>query len=113
MGISLLQEKIENLQSLADRLLHIGDDEGYVYVDDLSLLNKKIHESINELYPLQGNTLEQEAARCLAILKGYSVGMYANLDDELKKQDVLHRSRKVLPLIPGSSLESELHAFCC
>ena len=31
-------------------------------------------------------TAEQEAALCLSLLMGYSVSMYANPEDEIKKQ---------------------------
>ncbi|MCG4995689.1 transcriptional regulator, partial [Bacteroides thetaiotaomicron] len=31
-----------------------------ICVDDLSLLNKEIHEQINDLYPCHGKTAEQE-----------------------------------------------------
>lgn len=108
----LLQEKIDSLYSLADRFLHIGDQNGYVYADDLSLLNKSIHTLINELVSQQGKNLEQEAALCLALLMGYSVSMYANPDDEFKKQSVLKRSRKILPTLPPSSVKEQLLIFC-
>lgn len=112
MGITLLQQKIENLQSLADSLLHVGDKGGYIYADDLSLLNKEIHERMNELYSQYGKTPEQEAALCLAILTGYSVSMYANPEDEVKKQTILNRSRKLLNLISPSPLQQQLLAIC-
>ncbi|WP_077155037.1 UpxZ family transcription anti-terminator antagonist [Bacteroides bouchesdurhonensis] len=112
MGNMLLQEKIDSLYSLADRFLHIGDQNGYVYADDLSLLNKSIHNLINELVFQQGKNVEQEAALCLALLMGYSVSMYANLDDEFKKQSVLKRSRKILPTLPPSSVKEQLLIFC-
>ena len=47
----LLQENIDELQHLADHLLHIGDKNGYVYADNLSALQQSIHEKINDLYP--------------------------------------------------------------
>lgn len=68
MGNMLLQEKIDNLYNLADRFLHIGDRNGHVCADELSLLNHSIHHLINERYPLQGETLGQEAALYLALL---------------------------------------------
>lgn len=111
MGITLLQQKIENLQSLADSLLHVGDKGGYIYADDLSLLNKEIHERMNELFSQKGKTSEQEAALCLAILTGYSVSMYANPEDEAKKQTILNRSRKLLNLISPSPLQQQLLAI--
>lgn len=115
MNISLLQEKIDTLQHTAFTLLHIAD-EGHVYVDELALLNKKVHEQINALYSLQGLTVEQEANLCLALLMGYSVSMYANVEDEIKKQTVLKRSRKVLDSLSSSQLKSQLATYlhaCC
>ena len=108
MGNMLLQEKIDSLYSLADRFLHIGDQNGYVYADDLSLLNKSIHTLINELYPQRGVTLEQEAALCLAILMGYSVSIYANPDDEFKKQEILNRSRSLFDSLTSSPIKEQL-----
>lgn len=108
MGILLLQEKIENLQSLADSLLHIGDKDGYIYADDLSQLNQKIHNQIDELYPQCGKTAEQEAALCLAILKGYSVSLYANPKDEAQRRNILKRSRIILTNVLSPTLKEEL-----
>ncbi|SHG07067.1 UpxZ family of transcription anti-terminator antagonists [Bacteroides faecichinchillae] len=112
MGNILLQEKIETLRNLADTLLHIGDRQDNVFVDDFTLLNKSIYDLINELYFQRGKTLEQEATLCLALLMGYSVSMYANPDDEFKKQSVLKRSRKILPTLPPSSVKEQLLVFC-
>ena len=112
MGNILLQEKIETLRNLADTLLHIGDRQDNVFVDDFTLLNKSIYDLINELYSQRGKTLEQEATLCLALLIGYSVSMYANPDDEFKKQSVLKRSRKILPTLPPSSVKEQLLVFC-
>ena len=64
----LLQENIDELQHLADHLLHIGDKNGYVYTDDLSALQQSIHEKINDLYSQRGKTPEQDATLCLAIM---------------------------------------------
>ena len=111
MGNILLQEKIETLRNLADTLLHIGDRQDNVFVDDFTLLNKSIYDLINELYSQRGKTLEQEATLCLALLMGYSVSMYANPDDEFKKQSVLKRSRKILPTLPPSSVKEQLMYF--
>lgn len=108
----LLQEKIDSLYSLADRFLHIGDQNGYVYADDLSLLNKSIHTLINELYSQRGKNVEQEAALCLALLMGYSVSMYANWEDESKKQAILARSWKILPTLSPSQTKERLSALC-
>ena len=73
MTTSCLQEKIDKLQNTVHALLHKSNYMAGVYVDDLSLLNKEIHEQINDLYPCHGKTAEQEAALCLSLLMGYSV----------------------------------------
>ena len=96
----LLQENIDELQHLADHLLHIGDKNGYVYADDLSALQQSIHEKINDLYSQRGETPEQDATLCLAILQGYNVSMYANPEDEDRKRSVLQRSLTLLDVLP-------------
>ena len=108
MDTIVLQEKIENLLGSVHRLLPVGGDMGNIYADDLSLLNKSIHDQINELYSQHGRTLEQEATLCLALLMGYSVSLYANPEDELKTHTVLLRTRNILPLLPLSPLKEHL-----
>ena len=83
-----IQGKIDKLQKTVDTLLHMGEDASCICVDDLALLNKEIHEQINDLYLYHGETTEQEAALCLSLLMGYSVSMYANPEDEIKKQTI-------------------------
>lgn len=53
-GEFLLQENIDDLQKLSDRLLHISDENGYIYADDLSELHQAIHEKIIDLYSQRG-----------------------------------------------------------
>ena len=108
----LLQENIDELQNLADHLLHIGDKNGYIYTDDLSALQQSIHEKINDLYSQRGETPEQDATLCLAILQGYNVSMYANPEDEDRKQSVLQRSLTLLDVLPPSLLKQQLSAVC-
>ena len=111
MGIksSILQEKLNYLQEMADSLLCIGEYNEDVYTNDFSLLNHKIHKEINDLFPLKGDTDEQEAMLCLTLLMGYSVSMYANSEDEVKKQTVLRRSQKVMANLMPSPLKNQLH----
>lgn len=40
----LLQEKIDYLHSQVERLLHVGDKDGYKCADDLSQIDKEIHK---------------------------------------------------------------------
>ena len=110
MNANLLQDKIESLQNMAGQLLHSASGEicGNLYADDFALLNKEIHEKINELYPLHGQTVEEEALLCLALLVGYSVSMYANPEDEVKKHTILERSRKVMSRLSATPLKGKL-----
>ena len=57
-------------------------------------------------------TVEQEATLCLAVLMGYNVSMYANSDDEKKKQFMLERSKYILSQLPHSQLRTRL-LYCC
>lgn len=111
MNAILLQEKIDRLLNSVHLLLPNGSNRGYVHSDDLAQLNKSIHDLINELYSLRCETVEQEAVLCLAILMGYSVSMYANSEDEVQKQNILHRSQRLLEDIPSFSLRQQLSAI--
>lgn len=112
METSDLQILIDHLQLTARKLLHIGDETGCVYVDDLSLLNQEIHELINSLHNKKGKSADQEAALCLALLMGYAVSIYASPSDEKKKQAILNRSCSVLDKLPSSLLKCQLLAYC-
>lgn len=107
-----LQDKIIHLHNLAHRLLHIECSGSYLYADDLSQLNKDIHDEMNELYLLRGNTLEQDASLCLALLLGYSVSMYAGWEDDLKRDNILSRSLELLETLPPSPLKDDLLTVC-
>ena len=111
MTTSCLQEKIDKLQHTVHALLHKSNYMAGVYVDDLARLNNEIHEQINDLYLYHGETTEQEAALCLSLLMGYSVSMYANPEDEIKKQTILIRSQKIIQNLFSSPLKNRLHTI--
>ena len=85
MDTVVLQDKIDHLLRSVRRLLPVGSDVCYLYSDDFSQLHQSIRNQLNELYPLRGETMEQDASLCLALLLGYSVSMYANPEEESKK----------------------------
>lgn len=109
MKISNLQSQIDALQQTVHTFLQSATGNGYIYADDLSQLNQSIHKQINKLYPLRGKTVEQEAALCLAILMGYSVSIYANPDDEFKKQEILNRSRSLFDSLTSSPTRTAIY----
>ena len=106
-----LKEKIGGLQNTVHALLHKSHSMECVYIDDIARLNKEIHEQINDLYPCHGTTAEQEAALCLALLMGYSVSVYANSEDEVKKRAVLRRSQEIMKKRLPSPLKIQLHTI--
>ena len=108
---SSLQEKIDKLQQTAHALLHKSHSMECVYIDDIARLNKEIHEQINDLYPCHGTTAEQEAAWCVSLLMGYSVSVYANSEDEVKKRAVLRRSQEIMKKRLPSPLKIQLHTI--
>ena len=108
---SSLQEKIDKLQNTVHALLHKSHSMECVYIDDIARLNKEIHEQINDLYPCHGTTAEQEAALCLSLLMGYSVSVYANSEDEVKKRAVLRRSQEIMKKRLPSPLKNRLHTI--
>ena len=112
MNAILLQEKIDRLLDSVRMLLPDGSNIGFVYSDDLANLNKSIHDQMDELYIRRGETVEQEATLCLAVLMGYNVSMYANSDDEKKKQFMLERSKYILSQLLHSQLRTRL-LYCC
>ena len=108
---SSLQEKIDKLQNTVHALLHKSHSMECVYIDDIARLNKEIHEQINDLYLYHGETTEQEAALCLSLLMGYSVSVYANSEDEVKKRAVLRRSQEIMKKRLPSPLKIQLHTI--
>ena len=85
MDAIILQENIEGLLSLVRMLLPGGGSAGCVYLDDLSALQRSIHEKINDLYSQRGETPEQA---------------------------VLTRSLSLLDVLPPSLLKQQLSAVC-
>lgn len=112
METIVIQTKIEKLYHTTHALRHIGDGTDYTNANSLMQLNKDIHDLIDELYSVRGNTVEQEATLCLAILLGYSVSINAHLTDDVKKQRILERSYHVLDRLSSSLLKCRLSSLC-
>lgn len=103
-----MKEEIEKLYEKARELLHLGDKNGFVYADDLSRLNKEVHELIHLLWNKKTGNIEEEARLCLAILMGFNGIMYANPEDEKIRRSVTDRTRFVLKKLPSSLLKCQL-----
>lgn len=77
--------KTEELQQLAQKSLYLGLDGDPIYAEHFSRLNKEIQILSDALYSVKGDTPEEEAGICLALLMGYNATIYSDKDKEAKK----------------------------
>ena len=104
--------KTEELQQLAQKSLSLGLDGGPIYAEHFSRLNKEIQILSDALYSVKGDTPEEEAGICLALLMGYNATIYSDKDKEAKKQSILDRAWEVLEQLPPSLLKCQLLTYC-
>ncbi|WP_195660054.1 UpxZ family transcription anti-terminator antagonist [Bacteroides nordii] len=104
--------KTEELQQLAQKSLYLGSDGDPIYAEHFSRLNKEIQILSDALYSAKGDTPEEEAGICLALLMGYSATIYSDKDKEAKKQSILDRAWEVLEQLPPSLLKCQLLTYC-
>lgn len=76
--------KTEELQQLAQKSLYLGLDGDPIYAEHFSRLNKEIQILSDALYSVKGDTPEEEAGICLALLMGYNATIYSDKDKEAK-----------------------------
>lgn len=104
--------KTEELQQLAQKSLYLGLDGDPIYAEHFSRLNKEIQILSDALYSVKGDTPEEEAGICLALLMGYNATIYRDKDKEAKKQSILDRAWEVLEQLPPSLLKCQLLTYC-
>lgn len=104
--------KTEELQQLAQKSLYLGLDGDPIYAEHFSRLNKEIQILSDALYSVKGDTPEEEAGICLALLMGYNATIYSYKDKEAKKQSILDRAWEVLEQLPPSLLKCQLLTYC-
>lgn len=104
--------KTEELQQLAQKSLYLGLDGDPIYAEHFSRLNKEIQILSDALYSVKGDTPEEEAGICLALLMGYNATIYSDKDKEAKKQSILDRAWEVLEQLPSSLLKCQLLTYC-
>ena len=104
--------KTEELQQLAQKSLYLGLDGGPIYAEHFSRLNKEIQILSDALYSVKGDTPEEEAGICLALLMGYNATIYSDKDKEAKNQSILDRAWEVLEQLPPSLLKCQLLTYC-
>ena len=104
--------KTEELQQLAQKSLYLGLDGAPIYAEHFSRLNKEIQILSDAVYSVKGDTPEEEAGICLALLMGYNATIYSYKDKEAKKQSILDRAWEVLEQLPPSLLKCQLLTYC-
>lgn len=104
--------KTEELQQLAQKSLYLGLDGDPIYAEHFSRLNKEIQILSDALYSVKGDTPEEEAGICLALLMGYNATIYSDKDKEAKKQSILDRAWEVLEQLPPSFLKCQFLTYC-
>jgi hypothetical protein len=75
-------------------------------------LNTEVLQRSEALFPLKGETPEEEAQLCSALLAGYSATIYDHGDKEEKIQTILNRAWEVLEVLPASAVKCELLLYC-
>ena len=104
--------EIQNLQEKARRLLHLGEKDGYVYADELTLLNREVDSLIQLLWNLKLRTSEEEGTLCVALLMGFNGCMYANPANEKKRKTVVDRALRLIDKLEPSFLKCQLLVYC-
>lgn len=107
-------EQIDALLRLSHSLLYLGMDGSPVYSDELARMGGETFRLCNDLYDrgLHGDTPEEEASLCLALLLGYNATLSDYGDKQQRIQRVLEHSWQVLPRINDSLLKVRLLTYC-
>lgn len=105
MQVDLLAKEI---QAKASRFLCGESADIWMDIKEWKDSQTQIVEGIEQLAWMQGDTLEEEAERVLAVLMGYTVT--ARYGDYIER--TLQQAEEILPLIPDPVLKCHLAVFC-
>lgn len=96
------------LQKESYKLFYPQDGDEYSYIDKYQEINSRIVLWRNKLACAKGNTVEEEAEICLALLMGFN----SYIRDDSGIQEALSRTHEILPLLPSGALKCQLLVFC-
>lgn len=110
----IFSEQIDALLHLSHSLLYLGMDGSPIYSDGFVRLNSETFHLCNQLYDggLHGDTPEEEASLCLALLLGYNATLCDHGDKQQRIQHVLEHSWTVLSNLADSLLKVRLLTYC-
>ena len=97
--------QVRELQSISHELLYLGIDGTPIYTDRFCQLNTEVFRLSESLFDRKGETDEEEASLCLALLMGYRATAYSDSNKEAKIQGILDRAFIVLDHLDDSVLK--------
>lgn len=107
-----LMNQVRELQSISHELLYLGVDGTPIYTDRFCQLNTEVFRLSESLFDKKGETDEEEASLCLALLMGYRATAYSDSNKEAKIQEILDRAFIVLDHLGDSVLKCRLLLSC-
>ena len=107
-----LMNQVRELQSISHELLYLGVDGTPIYTDRFCQLNTEVFRLSESLFDRKGETDEEEASLCLALLMGYRATAYSDSNKEAKIQEILDRAFIVLDHLGNSVLKCRLLVSC-
>ena len=100
--------QVRELQSISHELLYLGVDGTPIYTDRFCQLNTEVFRLSESLLEKKGETDEEEASLCLALLMGYRATAYSDSN----KEGILDRAFIVLDHLGDSVLKCRLLLSC-
>ena len=104
--------QVRELQSISHELLYLGVDGTPIYTDRFCQLNTEVFRLSESLFDRKGETDEEEASLCLALLMGYRATAYSDSNKEAKILGILDRAFIVLDHLEDSVLKCRLLISC-
>ena len=105
------EKSLNRLAQITQRQLALGLANGPIDQEEVVALSREALSLASSLYPLQGETVEEEANLCLTLLMAYTLSLYGPAD-RLSRLDALsRRAASVLSRLASSALKVRLLAW--
>ncbi len=93
---------------MAYKMAYLQDEDECSYLDGFEKVTSQISRMCKEVLALVGETSDEEAEICLAVLMGYSV----TIRNDKNIRRALDRAFRVLPFVPDSFVKCQLLVYC-
>ena len=84
------EKSLSRLTQITHRQLDLGLASGPIDQEEVVALSREALSLASSLYPLHGETVEEEARLCLTLLMAYTLSLYGPAD-RLSRLDALSR----------------------